>query len=185
MNQRDLDARLDRNRAAVDQLIDAAVETPTGSWFVRPAPDKWTPAQQVSHIALSYAGITADVRDGVRARLIGTARRRLFWRVFGLSQVLWLGRIPPGARSPREIHPPDDSPERGALLHQLRGRVSEFEAAVRQTWRTTPMHRVAHPYFGSLSLGQAIRVCEVHTMHHAAILERESVSIRKTVLVHQ
>ncbi|HEY5061359.1 MAG TPA: DinB family protein [Gemmatimonadaceae bacterium] len=177
MNRRDLDARLDRNRVAVERLIAAAVDTPIGPWSVRLAPDKWTPAQHVSHIVLSYQAFTADVRDGRTARLIGSARQRLIWRAFGLSQVLWLGRIPPGARSPREMQPPDVPPERDALVHKLGSGVSEFEAAVRQVWRTMPKHRVAHPYFGSLSLGQAIRVCEVHTMHHAAVLERERASI--------
>jgi hypothetical protein len=176
-NQRGLDDRLDRNRAAVERLTDAAVETPAGSWLVRPAPDKWTPAQHVSHIVLSYQVFTADVRDGRTVRLIGSARQRLLWRVFGLSQVLWLGRIAPGARAPREMRPPNDPPERARLLIELRAGVAEFEVSVRQVWRTKPMHRVAHPYFGSLSLGHAIRVCEVHTLHHAAILERESVSI--------
>jgi hypothetical protein len=132
----------------------------------------------VSHIVLSYQAFTADVCDGRTVRLIGSPRQRLLWRVFGLSQVLWLGRIPPGARAPREMRPPNDPPEQALLLQQLKSCVSEFEAAVRRAWRTTPMHRVTHPYFGALSLGQAIRVSEVHTIHHAAILARESASWR-------
>lgn len=94
----------------------------------------------------------------------------MMWRLFGLSQVIWFGRIPPGAQAPRELRPTDEPRERGSVLDELREQLEEFDAAIRHAWRTKPGHRAAHPYFGALSLRQAIRVCEVHTRHHSALL---------------
>ena len=172
MNEFGLDLRLARNRRAVGELANIAVRLPSHRWSMAPAPGKWTPAQHVIHVALAYWAMTSDVRDGRPADLIGSASQRMVWRIFGLSQVIWLGRIPPGARAPRELRPTDEPRERGTVLDELRAQLEEFDAVVRHAWRTKPGHRAAHPYFGALSLRQAIRVCEVHTRHHAALLHQ-------------
>jgi uncharacterized damage-inducible protein DinB len=176
MKESDLNVRLARNRSAIGELITAVSGARNDSWAARPAPGKWTPAQHVSHIVLSYHAFIGDVRDGRPAHLIGSSRQRLVWRLFGLTQVLWLGRLPFGARAPREMRPPDAPPERSELFDDLHAAVHEFDAAARDAWRSAPRRRVLHPYFGPVSLSQAIRVCEVHTRHHAALLAQYSAS---------
>ena len=170
MNESALNVRLASNWSAVSVLTSKAASIGVLRWSIPLAAGKWTPAQHVSHVVLAYAATTADIRDGCRAHLIGSARQRFAWRLFGLTQVTLLGRIPPGARTPRELDPSGESPDREPLLAALRSQVEEFDAAVRQRWRTVPGHRVTHPYFGALSLAQAIRVCEVHSRHHAGLL---------------
>ena len=137
----------------------------------------WTPAQQVNHVVLTYRAMTHDVRDGRRAEFIGTEQQRRRWRLLGLVQIYLRGTLPAGAPAPREVRPPDYSPDRATLLGELRLVLDEFERTMRSAARDRPAHRVAHPYFGWLSLRQAVRISGVHTRHHAAALER-SVSGR-------
>lgn len=161
-----------RNHEAVGAFSLVVDEIPIEAWAARASPDRWTPAQQVNHIVLSYRAMVHDVRDGRHAQFIGTARQRRIWRLFGLSQVMFLDRIPPGARAPREIRPPDYSPDRKTLQRELRSALDDFERTMRSADSERPRHRVAHPYFGWLSLRQAVRVCTVHTHHHRELLRR-------------
>ncbi len=161
-----------RNHAAVDEFMLVVESVPASGWATKAAPERWTAAQQVNHIVLSYRAIVHDVRDGRHAHLIGTPAQRRRWRWLGLSQVLYLGHLPHGAPAPREIRPPDYSPDRVTLLRELRSALDDFERTMRGAARDRAGHRVAHPYFGWISLRQAVRVCEVHTRHHTAALAR-------------
>jgi hypothetical protein len=163
-------SELIRNHAAVDAFAIAAESVPSGAWAARPSAEHWTPAQQVNHIVLTYRAMTHDVRDGRRAEFIGTEQQRRQWRLMGLAQIYFRGALPAGAPSPREVRPPDYSPDRATLLRELRGAVDEFERTMRSAAHNRPAHRVAHPYFGWLSLRQAVRVSTVHTRHHIAAL---------------
>jgi hypothetical protein len=124
----------------------------------------------VNHVVLVYESAVGDVRDGRSVRLIGTSRQRRHWRWLGLTQILWLDRLPTGAPSPHEFLPPAESQERNALTERLHAATNEFDSAMRQAWVKHPRHRVLHPYFGAVSLRQAIRICDVHTRHHSAAL---------------
>jgi hypothetical protein len=46
----------------------------------------------------------------------------------------------------------------------------EFDAVIARTRTATPGRRLTHPYFGWLTLEEAVRFCEVHVKHHAARL---------------
>jgi len=163
-------SELIRNHAAIDALALAAESMPSDAWTRRPSSEGWTPAQQVNHVVLTYRAMTHDVRDDRRAAFIGTAAQRRKWRLLGLAQIYFRGTLPRGAPAPREVRPPDYSPDRATLLRELRSSVDEFERTMRSAARNRPGHRVAHPYFGWLSLRQAVRVCAVHTRHHLAAL---------------
>jgi hypothetical protein len=165
-------SELIRNHEAVDAFSIVVEDIPVNAWAARSSPERWTPAQQVNHVVLAYRAMIHDVRDGRHAQFIGTARQRRIWRLFGLSQVMFLGRLPPGAPAPREIRPPDYSPDRTTMLRELRSALDDFERTMRSASRDRSRHRVAHPYFGWLSLRQAVRVCAVHTHHHAELLKR-------------
>jgi len=174
---RGMKSELIRNHAAVDAFALAAESIPLDIWGRRATDKHWTPAQQVNHVVLTYRAMTHDVRDGRRAEFIGTDQQRRRWRLLGLAQIYLRGTLPAGAPAPREVRPPDYSPDRATLLGELRLVLDEFERTMRSAARDRPAHRVAHPYFGWLSLRQAVRISGVHTRHHAAALER-SVSGR-------
>ncbi len=165
-----LEGLLRDNRLAVDEVVRLADSINKREWTTPIAEGKWSRAQHIQHVSLAYEALVRDVRDNSHARLIGTPAKRFAWRLLGLTQVLWLKQLPRGATSPREIRPPDASPVRAALLAELRERLATFEQVMRTAWSRDAGHRVMHPYFGPITLRQAIVLAAVHTRHHAAAL---------------
>jgi uncharacterized damage-inducible protein DinB len=165
-----LDGLLARHHEAVDEFFTRAAQVSPARWGQPRAEGKWTPAQEVKHVILAYEAFTRDLAGGEPMRLVGTRFKRLVWRMAGLTSILWLGKIPRGARAPRESRPPETEMDQQTLLAELRSRTDEFESLFRRTWATSPAKRVTHPYFGTLSLVQSLELCTVHTRHHAAVL---------------
>jgi hypothetical protein len=165
-----LDGLLATHRHAVDEFFSRAAQVTSARWDVPRAEGKWSPAQEVKHVILAYEAFTRDLRGGEPMRLVGTRMKRRLWRAVGLTSILWLKKLPRGARAPRESRPPDGAMEQSGLLAELRARTDEFEAAYREAIRATPAKQVTHPYFGTLSLRESLELCIVHTRHHAAVL---------------
>ncbi len=167
---RHIERLLEKNRSAVASFESAARSIPADGWQSSVAPGKWTPAQHVEHVVLSYAAAVLDLVHETPMRLIGTPRQRRWWRFVGLNTVRWLGRIPRGAPAPREVRPTEranrDRPE---LLAELDGRVRSFEDAVR-TQATADGRGFTHPYFGTLNMRDGIRLAAAHTRHHEKAL---------------
>lgn len=165
-----MQSRLADHRAAVQEFVDRARAIPADRWLVPRAEGKWTPAEETRHLALTYRVFSADLRGERQARLKGTPLHRLLWRVIGLTTVLYARRIPRAVRAPREVRPEGETRSPDALLDDLRREVREFEEVFENTIRARPRTTVTHPYFGKLSLPQAITLAAVHTRHHAAFL---------------
>jgi hypothetical protein len=165
-----LDELLASHREAVDEFFTRAAQVTSARWDLPRAEGKWSPAQEVKHIVLSYEAFTADLRGTAKMKLIGTPWKRVLWRAVGLTSILWLKKLPKGARAPREARPPEGPFNQDVLLADLRARTDAFETAFREAWANTRSRRVTHPYFGGLSLEDAIEMCRVHTRHHAAVL---------------
>lgn len=165
-----LDGLLDTHHAAVDEFFTRAAQVAPSRWDVPRAEGKWTPAQEVKHVILAYEAFTRDLRGGEGMKLVGTPFKRRLWRAVGLTSILWLKKLPKGARAPREARPPEGAMDQNALLAELRARTDEFEIAFRDLWQQAPAKGVTHPYFGTLSLKDALEMCTVHTRHHAVVL---------------
>jgi uncharacterized damage-inducible protein DinB len=165
-----LGALLADHAAAVDEFFHRAAQVTSGRWNTPRAEGKWSPAQEVKHVILAYEAFTNDLTGAARMRLVGTPFKRMLWRAIGLTMILWGRRIPPRARAPRESRPAEGDHEQQALLNEFRERTTAFDAIFRKTWQDDPAKRVVHPYFGELDLVDAIRMCTVHTRHHAAVL---------------
>jgi hypothetical protein len=161
---------LQDHAAAVDEFFTRAAQVTPARWDKPRADGKWTPAQEVKHVILTYEAFLRDLRGEEGMRLIGTPFKRRLWRAIGLTSALWRGKIPRGARAPREARPADGSHAQAELLKDFRDRTTEFEAVFRDTWLREPNKQVTHPYFGSLNLVDGIKLCTVHTRHHAAVL---------------
>jgi hypothetical protein len=161
---------LEKNRSAVASFEAAARAISGDGWQSPLAPGKWSPAQHVEHVARAYAAAVLDLIHHQPMRLIGTPRQRRWWRLVGLTAVRFFGRIPRGAPAPREIRPSEQaSRERHELLAELDGHVRSFEDAVR-TQATTNSTGFTHPYFGTLSVRDGVRLAAVHTRHHERAL---------------
>lgn len=165
-----LDTLLATHAVAVDEFFTRAAQVSPARWGVPRLDGKWTPAQEVKHVALAYEAFTRDLRGGEPMQLVGSAMKRRLWRAIGLTSILWLKKLPRGARAPREVRPPDGALDQEAALAEFRRRTTEFEAAFREAFRSAPGKRVTHPYFGTLSLMDALQMAIVHTRHHSAVL---------------
>jgi hypothetical protein len=158
------------HRAAVAEYLARARAISTDRWLVPRGDGKWTPAEETRHLILTYRAFIADLRGEGTLRLKGTPLLRRIWRFIALPIILYGRRIPRAVRAPREIRPEGETGERDALLLELHRAVFDFEAVFAETCRSSPGKRLTHPFFGELSLRQAITVAAVHTRHHAAFL---------------
>ena len=165
-----LDALLMDHRAAVEEFFHRAAQITSARWNTPRAEGKWTPAQEVRHVILAYEMFTRDLEGGAPARLVGTPFKRVLWRAIGLTSILWRRKIPRGARAPRESRPEEGEHDQQTLLNDFRARTDRFEVIFRETWERHPGRTVIHPYFGSLDLVDAMKMCTVHTRHHTAVL---------------
>jgi hypothetical protein len=166
----ELEGQIEAHGHAVDEFFTRAAQVAPARWNVPRAPGKWSPAQEVKHVILAYEAFTRDLRGEASMKLVGTPFKRRLWRLIGLTSILWLRKIPRGARAPRESRPADGDMSQEDLLAELRARTEEFEDAFRSTWTSNRGKTVTHPYFGTLTLPQAIGMCTVHTRHHAQVL---------------
>jgi hypothetical protein len=160
------------NRAAMDEFITVLSAVPERDWTKPSGEGRWSPAHHGMHIALAFEAFVRDARGGTPARLLGTPLKRRMWRLVGLSQVMWLARLPGGVKAPREVRPPDVPADRATVLDDLRARLRDFEAAANEV--AVSGRRLTHPYFGAISLREAMVLCAVHTRHHAALVRRMS-----------
>jgi hypothetical protein len=90
-----------------------------------------------------------------------------------LPRLLSSGRFPARARAPSETRPlrTDAGPEEG--IATLSGLADHFIAELTGRAASGSV-RLTHAYFGPLSVRQAVRLCAVHTRHHARQLEAAS-----------
>ena len=158
------------HEAAIEACIAAARLVPDNQWTEPRDDGKWSPAQQVEHVGLSYQ----MVYDGLhgkppRARL-GRVRQ-FFLRTFVLPKILRTDNFGDGVPAPRELRPNGTAQEREALEELLRTRAATCLEAVLAANRRGA--RVLHPYFGPLPLLSMLRLGTSHTRHHAAILTRQ------------
>lgn len=171
----DLDAMLREHRDAVAHFASRAELVPADRWLAPRAEGKWTPAEETRHIILSYQAIIADLRGERQMAPRTRGLQRLIWRAIGLGSIVWRRRIPRAVRAPREVRPPEERGSRDELLASLTRAVDEFERVFADAWEGSPRRTLAHPFFGAISLRQAMTVAIVHTRHHAAFLPGGSV----------
>src|SRR5215467_14238845 len=124
--------------AAVRHFAARAAAIAPDLWNVERASGKWTAAQEAKHLALGYEAWVRDLRGGPTFRLKGRWWQRRLWRWRVLPKILESGRIPHGARAPREARPPDYPGDQSELLAELDAKAALFEAAVMETQLSQP-----------------------------------------------
>ncbi|MCE9594426.1 MAG: DUF1569 domain-containing protein [Planctomycetes bacterium] len=121
---------------------------------------RWSVGMHVHHCALSVSAIVTELERSVPPPPFA-------WRSWIGRIVVWRGRLPRGrAQAPEQVQPSvEASPEQ--LLELL-------DAAARDIERARGLS--ADRWFGHFALGvlprdRALRFVEVHTLHHARIVE--------------
>jgi DinB superfamily len=158
------------HRGAVARFADAVRRLPPDRWTQPIAPGKWSPAELTGHLAEAYQVLAVELSGGPGMRLLGPPLQRLILRYTLLPRILRSGRFPARARAPAETRPRrlEDGPEAGIAEHARLAEQFIDELAARAAVQRV---RLTHAYFGPLTVQQAVRLCEVHTCHHARQLE--------------
>jgi hypothetical protein len=165
MRTTDWSAARAAHRQAVERFVQRARAVPDGAWEAPVAAGKWSPAEVVEHLRLTYDVVCSELDTGRGLRLRTSPWMRLALRLLVLPGILRRGVIPRPARAPREVRPgPGPYPHDATLAGFLAG-ADRFEAKLAPVWgrRGTA---VTHHLFGSLTAPQALRFVTLHIDHH-------------------
>lgn len=146
--------------------METARRVPDSRWDAAPAAGAWSPAQIAEHLRLTYVVVGEQLAGGVglRVRTPWWIRPLIRWRF--LAGILQQGRIPAGARAPREIRPGDGPFPRASLLASLAQEARHTQEALASRWNDHGCV-MTHHVFGDLTPPQAMRFAAVHLRHHA------------------
>jgi hypothetical protein len=167
-------AALAEHQGAVDGVLAGVDRVAPARWWLPAAPGRWSPAEEVLHVALAYEFGCAAVTGGAAMRLRVPRLGAWFARRVLLPRLLRAGTFPRGAVSPPEVAP---SPAEARALTAADARARLVRAAdtaarlLRDAEGRRPAVRVTHAYFGPLAPRAALRLLSAHTRHHARRLE--------------
>ncbi len=158
----DINEVLIENRAAVDEVIDAA-DRSKSVWSTAPAPGKWSPSQIVEHVARSLEE-AAHVVAGKPSKLPALpfflrplVRRLLFKRVLRTNAF-------PKSRTNKAMNPISGSESPAAARVRLEQALRDFDRECRAC--ETSGRSVTSAAFGTVPLNEYARFIAIHTRHH-------------------
>lgn len=157
-------------RGSRDRYLERAGQLAFEQWCQPVGEGKWSPAQISEHVRLSFAVIGHELATGSGGLPLKVPRwLRLWIRFKYFGRILATGRMPAGARAPREICPHGSSFDQDATLAGLRDAAVAFEEAVMARWDDSDAG-FSHQVFGHVSLSDGWRFAIVHTDHHTGQL---------------
>jgi hypothetical protein len=158
-------ARREEHAAALERFLAEVRGLDEAAWRHSPAPGKWCPGQIAEHLLLAYDAMLRELDGGagMRVRPRGWRLLLLRWRV--LPRVLAEGRLPL-APAVRELRPAPEPRARAVVAAELRERGGRFDEALTRSF-AAGAGRLTHPFFGSLSALQTLRLVTIHIDHHA------------------
>jgi hypothetical protein len=153
------------HRAAVADFVARARALTPEAWERPLGAARWTPAQTAEHLRLTYAVLLAELGGGRGLQVRTSWWLRTVLRLVVLRRILREGRIPAGARAPRELRPGPGPFERDATLAGLEALAARLEEAL--AGRETAL---THHIFGRMGPDDGLRFCAAHARHHAGQL---------------
>lgn len=166
---------LTEHRESVSHFVRFVESLPDDAWTRPRAPGKWSPAEEVTHVAMVYDALVRELEEGTAMRRKGNAVQRVLFRLIAKPYVLGRGRIPRAVRAPSEVRPVTVRGTRVEVMGQLRDAILAFEATLSRASRERPRATVTHPFFGELTLAEAARFVAIHTRHHLQLMESSLV----------
>jgi hypothetical protein len=165
---------LTNHSAAAATFRERAASIPADRWQTPRAPGKWTPAQEVEHVALAFEAFTGQLAGAPPMRMVVPRVQAALLRWLLLPHVIRTGRLP-RARAPREVRPSGASGTRDELLIRFDGAAAALaDAALGEA----PSRRLGHAYFGAITLVQALGMLAAHTRHHTASIGRTEMELQ-------
>lgn len=156
----------EEHQAALAAFVETAAELDGESWQRPRGEGKWSPAQIVEHLALTYEAALRELEGaGAMQARVGPWQQRIL-RWFLLPHILYHRHFPLRSRSPREIRPAErPAAEPREALERLESLGERFEERLRATWEAGG-GAITNPYFGSVPPLRALRFVAVHLEHH-------------------
>ena len=141
---------------------------PDDDWQRAPA-GKWTPAQIVEHLALSFE-FSARGFESASGAQVRRPKKPLEW--ISTWFVFGVGWIPPGVRAPRRATPAGRIEAGDARRHFEDGLARWAALDGRPAAERNPAVFVHHPRMGDLDQDEWLRFHLWHCRHHARQIER-------------
>lgn len=152
------------HQRALDSVLRSATNVPADTWNRPAAEGKWSPAQVVEHLRLTYTTIRADLagREGFRIRLGWLQLKLVRWRF--LAAITREGRFPPGTPAVREVRPGPGPYDREQLLAQLKAEGEAFDQEIHAASASGRL--LNHPFLGKLTIDEGLALVTQHLRHH-------------------
>lgn len=164
-------ADLGAHQEAVKGVIATAQSVPDARWAVAPAAGKWSAAEVVGHLILTYEHLAGEQEGRLTIPVLVPRWKAWMLRRFVLPRLLSGRPIPPGVRAPREVRPVGESLEREAAIREFERVTGDWEATMARNL-SKGRARAVHPFFGALPLPTMLRFATLHTNHHARQIAR-------------
>jgi hypothetical protein len=158
-----LRGEVEAHRGALAELVAVAAAVDAAAWNAAPADGKWSPAQVVEHLRLTYVVGRRELAGQGGMRVRTRWWQRLVFRPVFLGRILKSGRFPENVPAVSEIRPVDGRFDRETLIAALR---DEGEAFLREAEGTAAGAGLTHPFLGRLGLADGVRFLAHHLRHH-------------------
>lgn len=142
-------------------LIATAERIPDGAWSNPIAGGKWSPAEIVEHLNLTFDILQRELVGGAGMVVQTKLWQRVLLRLMIVPHLLRGGAFPRGARAPREIRPRVTSTQSEALA-AFREKAARLASAAEQSQDK----RLTHAYFGAAPAAKGVLLCARHIAHH-------------------
>jgi hypothetical protein len=160
----DLDTAIADNHRAVDEFTATARAIDTARWSRPRAEGKWSPAQVVEHVALTYEYSRAVLNNNAPGPSAPRILRPLV-RSFFVNPVLKRGSFKPHGKAPAMFQPSSSPDGPADLLLRLDTAVRGFEDELRAAHRSG-RSTLDHPFFGTMPMTDYVRLQAIHARHH-------------------
>jgi hypothetical protein len=154
-----MDSYLQQTFDAIEQAT-AGITADELAWHPE---GKWSAAEILEHLTLTYSGTAKGMQRVLSADGNGAQQRTLKNRLFAFV-VTGIGYMPTGRKSPAMVVPAGTQADPvGAILRNLK----EMDEVLSDVERTKGLRaRVVHPVIGPLTVRQWRKFHFVHTRHH-------------------
>lgn len=151
---------------AVEELLAAAARIPEARWKTPTAEGKWSPAETLEHLGLTYDVLLHELETGTGMRVVTSRWQRLLLGLTMVPRILRRGAFPRGARAPREVRPQMPAAGQSEAIAAYRAKADRFRSTMLAVRATRPRTRLTHAYFGPSSLTHGFLFNARHIDHH-------------------